>query len=76
MSPAIQASSASTCARSRAVAFIVIATGGSSRVSRNRDVGQFVREHREIAAQTMRKTKLGIGSEGTRKMLRGIAAVF
>ena len=50
--------------------------GGSGRLSGNRYVRQLVREHREVARQTMRETELGIGGEGTGEVLRGIGPVF
>jgi hypothetical protein len=49
---------------------------GASCLYSDRDVGQPVGEHREIAAETVRQSKLGVGSESLRKMLRGIRAVF
>ena len=49
---------------------------GASCLYSDRDVGQPVGEHREIAAETVRQSKLGVGSEGLREMLRGIGAVF
>ena len=49
---------------------------GASCFYSDRDVGQPVGEHREIAAETVCQSKLGVGSESLRKMLRGIRAVF
>ena len=49
---------------------------GSRRFGGERNVGQLVRQHREVASCAMRETKLGIGGDGTGEVLRDISTVF
>ena len=71
--PGIQCLNVSPFPRSRLCRHRV---SGSSRFSSEGDVGQLVRQHREVAGQAVRETKLRIGGDGTGEMLLGISPVF
>ena len=71
--PGIQCIDVSPFPRSR---FCCRKASGSSLLGSQWNVGQLVRQHREVTSQAMRETKIGIGGDSTGEVLWGIGTIF